>query len=100
MPSKQDGRERFEALLHEVSEALERLGAKAGQAGAEGRVFYERRIEELRAKQGVLRERLDRLGHAGGDVWEIAREGAESAWKDLKEAVDRIRHDGPPGGGA
>ena len=100
MPSKQDGRERFEALLREVSEALERLAGKADQAGAEGKVFYRRRIEELRSKQDVLRERLERLGGAGADVWEIARDSAESAWKDLKDAFERIRSDRPPGGDA
>ena len=99
MPSKQEVRDKIEALLQEVSEALERLAARADQAGEEGRFWYQRRIEELGSKEGVLRERLERLGDAGADVWEIARQSAESAWNDLKESVDRLRKDRPPGGG-
>lgn len=70
---------------------IDKLAAKADQAGAEARAEYYKHIEELRAQGEAARKRLDELQQSSESAWEDTKAGVEMAWNAIGEAVDSAR---------
>ncbi len=83
--------ERLKAKLEEWNAAIDRMGARAREIKAEGGTEYEHLLGELRAKREDAKERLSRIGGAAEGVWQEFRVGADKAWKELHEAMERFR---------
>jgi uncharacterized protein with von Willebrand factor type A (vWA) domain len=82
-------RQQMEAQFKEWSAKIDALKAKAEKAEAKAKVGYYETIEQLRAKQEQVRQKLDGLKQAGAGAWDDVKGGVEKAWTDLKAAVDR-----------
>ena len=89
MDDKDAYRQRAEAKLKEWNARIDLLKAKAEQADAEGRIEYSRQVQELKKKEGQVREKLEQMKTAGGNAWQDLKSGVEEAIVDLKGAVDR-----------
>ncbi|MBP2674097.1 MAG: hypothetical protein H6Q84_937 [Deltaproteobacteria bacterium] len=89
--------EKIESRIAEWGDEIEKLRHKADQLGEDAKVRFREQIEELRARQGTARKKLDEMKKAGGEAWDDLREGAESALDDLKKgvesAVSKLRKD-------
>ncbi|MGD9044752.1 MAG: coiled coil domain-containing protein [Desulfobacterales bacterium] len=79
--------QKLQAMLHEWDKEIDRLATKAIKAKADAKLEYYEQIEELRDKQDVAIEKLEKLRQASDDIWEDLKAGIESAWNDLSEAV-------------
>jgi uncharacterized coiled-coil DUF342 family protein len=79
--------QKLQARLHEWDKEVDRLATKAIKAKADAKLEYYEQIEELRDKQDVAIEKLEKLRQASDDIWEDLKAGIESAWNDLSEAV-------------
>lgn len=86
--SREIYQEKIEATLRDWGEELEKLRKQADKLGAEARVKYRERIEELRPLQENARKKLEEFSRAGGEAWEDLRKGAETAIEELKKGVE------------
>lgn len=80
-------RQKLEARLDQWRAEIDKLQAKASEAGADARLDYDRQIESLRAQQQQARAKLQELDAASDAAWEDLRSGIEKAWDDLGTAV-------------
>jgi nucleotide-binding universal stress UspA family protein len=83
--------EKVEAQLKEWGTEIDILKAKAEKAKAEAKIKYYERIQDLRAKQESLGQKLQELKGPGGEAWEEVKTGVDQAVKDLKEAFKRAK---------
>ncbi|RJP65891.1 MAG: coiled coil domain-containing protein [Candidatus Abyssobacteria bacterium SURF_17] len=81
-------REKMEAQLKEWSAKIDLLKAKADKAGAEAKIEYHQRINELRQKKEIMRGRLEELKEASGEAWDSLKSGVQKARDDLKKGVE------------
>ncbi|MBE0568847.1 MAG: hypothetical protein IH577_04140 [Deltaproteobacteria bacterium] len=86
--SREHYQEKIESRLDEWGDEIEKLRHKADQLGEDAKARFREQIEDLRARQGTARRKLEEMKKAGGEAWGDLREGAESALDDLKKAVD------------
>ncbi len=87
MENKEAYRQKLEAQMREWSAKIDLLKARADQAEAEAKIEYRNRIEDLRKKREVLREKLRELQKATDAAWKDIRAGTERAAADLKDAL-------------
>jgi nucleotide-binding universal stress UspA family protein len=83
--------EKLEAQLKEWGTEIDILKAKAEKAKAEAKIKYYESIQDLRAKQESLGQKLQELKGPGGEAWEEVKTGVDRAVKDLKEAFKRAQ---------
>lgn len=84
---KQAYEEKVDAQLKELSAKIDVLKAKAEKSGADAKVKYYEKIEDLEKRRSVAREKLKELKAAGEDAWQDLKGGVEAAWSDLGAAV-------------
>jgi uncharacterized coiled-coil DUF342 family protein len=82
-------RQKLEAQLDEWRAEIDKLQAKAVEAGADARIEYEKQVEELREQQKEAQERLEELNDAGEEAWDDLKDGVEKAWDNLGNAVQK-----------
>jgi len=70
--------QKMKAKLDDWNAEIDKLAAKADQADAEAQIYYNKRIEELRAKRREFEDKIAALQQAG-----------EGAWKELKRGLDK-----------
>jgi histidinol dehydrogenase len=80
----------MERRLEQFGAKLDRLVAKAKEAGAEARTDYRKRIDDLKAKYRVSQSKLDDLRAAGSERWDTVKAGVESAWAELEAAFKKL----------
>jgi uncharacterized coiled-coil DUF342 family protein len=73
--------------MREWSAKIDLLKARADQAGAEAKIEYRNRIEDLRQKKEALQTKLSELQNASDAAWKDLKAGTERAAADLKDAV-------------
>ena len=88
---KQAYRDKAEANLREWSAKVDQLLAKADKARAEGRIELYDRLENLRDRREVARQRLAKLKSSGADAWEQVKDGMSQALHDLEEAATTLQ---------
>jgi len=82
----------MESQLRQWGAKLDELVAKADAAGAEAKVDYRKRIEELKSKHQLAQSKLEELRAAGSEKLETLKVGVESAWKELEAAFRELTH--------
>src|SRR5712664_3321776 len=82
---------KLEAQMKEWEAELDRLKAKAQKAVAQGRINYEKQLNESGAKREALRRKVEELKKSGEDRWEALKAGVEGAWNEFKSSVDRSK---------
>jgi hypothetical protein len=83
---------RIETRLRQLGTRVDRLVAKASQAGAEVEVDFGKRIDEVKDKQAAVQSKLDAFRAAGGQKWDNFKDGVEMAWRDLENAYRALKH--------
>ncbi|SIO47504.1 hypothetical protein SAMN05444722_2420 [Rhodovulum sp. ES.010] len=87
MDEKDAYRQKIQARLDQWRAEIDKLQAKAVEAGADARVEYDKQIEKLRARQAEAQDRLDELDSSRGEAWKDLKSGIEKAWNELESAV-------------
>ena len=80
-------RQKLEARLDQWRADIDKLQAKAREAGADARLEYDKQIGKLRDQQDKARKKLGELDAASGEAWKDLKIGFEKAWDDLGTAV-------------
>lgn len=87
--AKQGFQQELEAQLKEWDAKLVELKAKALDAKAEIRAEFEVELEALAGTRAVAQEKLQELRWHGEWAGEDLKGGAEKAWSELREAIER-----------
>ncbi len=91
MPSKDEYAEKLKAQLSEWNIEIEKLQARAKEAYVDASVSIENHIEILREKRDNAQEKLEEIYKTGGTSWEHLKKGAENAWKELRDALEKAK---------
>lgn len=95
MSEQQAYREKMEAQLRDWSARIDALQAKTHKLEADAKLKAIERVNDLRAQQAAVREKLNSLMRANGAAWEDIKLGVEKAWSALTDAVqDAAAHFG------
>lgn len=89
MDEKSVYREKLEARLDQWRAEIDKLKAKAAEAGADARKEYQDQVDALRGQQEEARERLKELDEATGDAWKNLKSRIEKVWDDLGDSVKK-----------
>ena len=89
MSEKSAYRQKLEARLDQWQAEIDKLQAKAVEAGADARVEYEDQVDSLRKQQDAAREKLKEFDEASGEAWKDLKQGIEKAWDDLSASVKK-----------
>jgi DNA repair exonuclease SbcCD ATPase subunit len=81
--------EKIEAQLKEWGAKIEELKIKAEKSKGDLKTKYEKRIQELQAKQTVVQQKLRELRGSGEEAWEGLKTGVEKSLDELKGSLDR-----------
>jgi hypothetical protein len=81
---------KMEAQLQQWGAKLDELAAKAEAVGADAKLDYRKRIDDLRAKHQAAQARLHELKTAGSTRWEAFKASAESARNELEIAFKKL----------
>ena len=87
--SKEDFEMRLKDRLADMEADIDKLRERGLALKDEAKTRWDKQLAELKAKQHEAREKLDELGRSTGDAWAHLEKGAQSAWDDLREAVQR-----------
>ena len=87
--SKQAFQKKLEDQLAEWDARLEQLRARAKEAKADISAEFEVQLEALAARRAVAQEKLRELRQHGEWAWEDLKAGADKAWKEWREAMER-----------
>lgn len=87
--SKHAFEKKLETHLSDWDARLERLRAKARETKADVRAEFEVQLEALAAERAVAQEKLRELRQHGEWAWEDLKGDADTAWKELREAIER-----------
>ena len=82
---------RIETRLRQLGAKLDRLVAKADEAGTEATVDYRRSIDHIKDKHAVVQTKLNAYKAANGQKWDNFRGGVEIAWHDLADAFKALK---------
>jgi uncharacterized coiled-coil DUF342 family protein len=77
--------------LKEWSATIDELESRVIETSADVKAGYESRIRELKEKRDALSLKLRALGETSGEAWGTLKNGVETSWKDLKDAVSAVR---------
>jgi chromosome segregation ATPase len=79
----------MKSRLESLEQQLAKLEARASELGDDVREEYGEQLIDLRAKRDVARQKLEEMNRASGAAWEDVKEGAESVWHELEEALEK-----------
>lgn len=83
---------RLETELKQWGAKLDALVASAAKAGAETKVSYRTRIDELKVKYQTAHSKLDDLRYVRAENWSIVKAGVEKAWMELEVAFKKLKN--------
>jgi len=87
MSMKQAYVDKVQARLNEWDTEIEKLKARAEEAGADTKIMYYKQIETLRDEQREAQVKLDDLRAASNDAWQDMKAGVQHAWDSLERAA-------------
>lgn len=91
MTDKEQQQGTFDSQLSYIKERIDALRTAAQKKGPEVLDHYTGELERLLEKYETARYKLTLLRKGGGDALSELREGFESAFSDLKNAVTRAK---------
>jgi hypothetical protein len=86
---KEDFERRLKARLTGIEAEIASLHERGLALKDEARTRWNDTMTDLKAKQKVAHEKLDELGKSTGEAWGHLEKGAQDAWDDLREAVQK-----------
>ena len=81
---------RIETRLRQLGTKLDRLAAKAAEAGDDAKIDYRRQLDDIKEKHAVVRSKLNAFRAANGEKWDHFKGAVETAWRDLDNAFKAI----------
>ncbi len=87
MSKKEAYEKKVESQIEEWNAEISKLKAKADQKEADAQVAYHEEIEDLRAKQDALREKLLELRASSESAWEDVKTGVQKSFDDMQSAI-------------
>jgi dsDNA-specific endonuclease/ATPase MutS2 len=78
--------DKLTAQLKQWDAEIEKFEAKAQQANAETRAWYNEQIQYLHGKKQAARDKLNELEQAAEEAWKELKSGTEKAFDELKNA--------------
>lgn len=91
MTSKKAYQQKLQARLDGWNAEIKKIEAKANEAAADSRLEFNRQLKEIRKKKDNAEKKLVKLKDASGDAWEDIKEGIDSAFSSLGDAVDSAK---------
>jgi gas vesicle protein len=79
---------RLQAELENWSARIDALAARLDGIRSDLRAEYEAQLAELRTRRERARVTLDELRTDGGAAWQDLAQGADRAWRELRQAVE------------
>jgi len=86
---KEDFERRLKARLTGIEAEIASLHERGLALKDEARTRWNDTMTDLKAKQKVAHEKLDELVKSTGEAWGHLEKGAQAAWDDLREAVQK-----------
>ena len=83
---------KIETRLRQLGAKLDRLVAKADEAGSEAKADYRKGIDHIKDKHAAVQGKLDAYKSANGQKWDNFKDGVETAWQDLENAFKALKH--------
>jgi hypothetical protein len=87
METKEAYKKKLEAQLNEWSAQINFLSAKAKNKGADVNLQLAKTLEDLKAKQMAVTQKIKELDGAGSEAWDSVSMTAEKVLNDLKKGV-------------
>jgi len=87
MSMKEAYKKKLEAQFDEWKVEIDKLKAKAEKAEADAQIKYHKQIENIRAKQEAVQEKLVELKDSRDEAWEDLKAGLDNAMKNLGDAI-------------
>jgi peptidoglycan hydrolase CwlO-like protein len=81
---------KMETQLKQWGAKLDDMLAKAEEVGAEAKVDYRKRTDDLKAKYKVAQSKFAEFKAAGSENWATLKTGVESAWTELEGAFKKL----------
>jgi hypothetical protein len=82
---------KIETRLRQLGAKLDRLVAKADEAGSEAKAEYREQIVHIKDKHTIVQGKLTAFRAAKGQKWENFKGGVEIAWHDLENAFKALK---------
>jgi uncharacterized protein involved in outer membrane biogenesis len=87
MSTKEAYKQKINAELGLAQAKLVEFKAEAKNSAADVRVKYNEQLDELQLMLDTTKDKLKELDIAGEDAWEHLKEGIESGWESVGNAV-------------
>jgi uncharacterized coiled-coil DUF342 family protein len=87
MSRKEEYQEKLQERLNILNAEIDKFHAMAEKAGAEARLEYYEKLDELKDMQLKAIDRLAELKESSDEAWEDLTTGMESAWTIFEDAV-------------
>ncbi len=82
---------KIETRLRQLGTRLDRLVAKADEAGTEVKLDYRKRLDHIKDKLAIVHGKLNEFRAAHGRKWDDFRGGIVTAWHDLEKALQALK---------
>ncbi len=82
---------KLKAKIDEWNAEIDKLMAKADQAGAEAKIKYRHQLDDLRVKRKEVEDRLAALQEAGESSWEGLKHGIERSWDTWMQSFTKAK---------
>ena len=82
---------KIETRLRQLGAKLDRLVAKADEAGTEAKAEYREQIGHIKDKHTMVQSKLTEFRAAKGQKWDNFKGGVEIAWHDLENAFKALK---------
>ena len=82
---------KFEDLNYKWNIERNKLEAKAQHAKIEVKKKFEEKLKTLQERREKMRQKLDQIDNASEEAWSDIKEGVDSAWQSLNEAIKKAR---------
>ena len=81
--------EKMKAQLDQWNGEIAKWEAKAGEAQAEARAEFDKRLEAVRQQREQALAQLRQMQSAAGDAWLDMMKGTDEAWARMREAFEK-----------
>ena len=81
--------EKMKAQLDQWNGEIAKWEAKAGEAQAEARAEFDKRLEAVRQQREQALAQLRQMQGAVGDAWLDMMKGTDEAWARMREAFEK-----------
>jgi uncharacterized coiled-coil DUF342 family protein len=81
----------MQAKLEELNADIDKLAARANAVSADLRSEYNEEMAALKAKQAVVRQKMEEMQKSGESAWQDLKAGVDLAWTAIGESIDSAK---------